>query len=295
MTFSKWPPLSVRSCLTLAGYRCAWGRPHLEGGLPRHAGRPSLGLRAAHPCAARVSGGPLRGTADAVEGIAAKVKHERAHSSCPLANRYNRAMSTSPLIDATGLAARLRDPDWVVVDCRFNLLDPAAGKAAYLRAHIPGARYADLDRDLARRPGPADGRHPLPDRAALAARLGEWGIAESSTVVAYDDGSGAIAARLWWLLRWLGHDASLVLDGGFAAWTAAGLPTESDVPAWQPARFTPRAAAASRSQSIRSRATCRARSTARSRPTSRLTAGFGRPRSSSASSRRCSTGGRRNS
>lgn len=150
-------------------------------------------------------------------------------------------MPTSPLIDARGLAASLLDPDWVVVDCRFELLDPPAGKAAYRRSHIPGARYADLDADLARRPGPADGRHPLPDRAELAARLGQWGISNASTVVAYDDASGAIAARLWWLLRWLGHDASLVLDGGFAAWTTAGLPTESDVPAWRPAHFIPHA------------------------------------------------------
>jgi thiosulfate/3-mercaptopyruvate sulfurtransferase len=152
-------------------------------------------------------------------------------------------MPTSPLIDAPTLAARLGDPDWVIVDCRFNLLDPQAGRAAYLRGHIPGARYADLDRDLARPPGPADGRHPLPHRRELAARLGAWGIANSSTVVAYDDGSGAIAARLWWLLHWLGHRASLVLDGGFAAWTAAGLPVESEAPSWQPARFTPGAGA----------------------------------------------------
>jgi thiosulfate/3-mercaptopyruvate sulfurtransferase len=152
------------------------------------------------------------------------------------------AMSISPLIDARSLAARLDDPTWVVVDCRFNLLDPPAGRAAYLRSHIPGARYADLDRDLARPPGPADGRHPLPDRAELAARLGAWGITNSTTVVAYDEGSGAIAARLWWLLHWLGHGAAAVLDGGFAAWTAAGLPTETDVPAPAPARFVPGAA-----------------------------------------------------
>ncbi len=150
-------------------------------------------------------------------------------------------MSASPLIDAPALAARLRDPGWVIVDCRFNLLDPQAGRAAYRQAHIPGARYADLDRDLARPPGPTDGRHPLPDPEELAARLGSWGIGDASTVVAYDEGSGAIAARLWWLLHRLGHGASLVLDGGFAAWTAAGLPVESEVRAWRPAHFTPRA------------------------------------------------------
>src|SRR5438477_523584 len=82
---------------------------------------------------------------------------------------------SSPLIDAAALAERLDEPDWVVVDCRFTLTDPAAGPAAYARSHIPGARYADLDRDLSRRPGPADGRHPLPSPRDLAERLGAWG------------------------------------------------------------------------------------------------------------------------
>ena len=152
---------------------------------------------------------------------------------------YNAAMN-SPLITAAELAAHLEDPSWVVVDCRFTLTDPKAGPAAYARSHIPGARYADLDEDLARHPGPKDGRHPLPLAADFAARLGAWGIANDSTVVAYDDASGAIAARLWWLLGWLGHDRRLVLDGGFAAWTAAGLPVESRQPSFRAAPFVPR-------------------------------------------------------
>ena len=152
---------------------------------------------------------------------------------------YNAAM-TSPLITAAELAAHLEDPSWVVVDCRFTLTDPKAGPAAYARSHIPGARYADLDEDLSRHPGPKDGRHPLPLAADFAARLGAWGIANDSTVVAYDDASGAIAARLWWLLGWLGHDRRLVLDGGFAAWTAAGLPVENRQPSFRPARFVAR-------------------------------------------------------
>jgi thiosulfate/3-mercaptopyruvate sulfurtransferase len=147
---------------------------------------------------------------------------------------------SSPLISAAELAAHLDDPGWVVVDCRFTLTDPAAGPAVYARSHVPGARYAHLDDDLARHPGPGDGRHPLPDAAAFAARLGAWGVGNDSTVVAYDDASGAIAARLWWLLGWLGHDRRLVLDGGFAAWSAAGLPVESKKPTWRPARFVPR-------------------------------------------------------
>jgi thiosulfate/3-mercaptopyruvate sulfurtransferase len=153
---------------------------------------------------------------------------------------YNALVTTAPLIDANALAAHLGDPEWVIVDCRFNLLDPSAGRAAYERAHLPGARYADLDRDLARSPLPTEGRHPLPDPTDLAAKLGGWGIGNDATVVAYDEGSGAIAARLWWLMRWLGHRNSLVLDGGFAAWEAAGQPLETVRPHWQPAHFVPR-------------------------------------------------------
>jgi len=147
---------------------------------------------------------------------------------------------SSPLISAANLAAHLDDPSWVVVDCRFTLTDPAAGPAAYARSHIPGARYANLDDDLARHPAPGDGRHPLPAAEDFAARLGAWGIGNDSTVAAYDEASGAIAARLWWLLGWLGHDRRLVLDGGFAAWNAAGLPVETRKPAWRPTRFFPR-------------------------------------------------------
>lgn len=131
------------------------------------------------------------------------------------------------LISPTDLAARLRDPLWRVVDCRFSLGAPDRGRADYVRGHIPGAVYAHLDADLAA-PVQAGrtGRHPLPDPEILALTLGAWGIDAGTQVVAYDDGSGAIAARLWWLLRWLGHEAAAVLDGGWAAWTAAGLPTD---------------------------------------------------------------------
>jgi thiosulfate/3-mercaptopyruvate sulfurtransferase len=149
----------------------------------------------------------------------------------------------SPLINAADLATHLDDPSWVVVDCRFTLTDPAAGHAAYARSHVPGARYANLDEDLARHPGPSDGRHPLPAAADFAARLGAWGVGNDSTVVAYDEATGAMAARLWWLLGWLGHERRLVLDGGFAAWNAAGLPIETRKPAWRPTRFVPRGVA----------------------------------------------------
>lgn len=137
---------------------------------------------------------------------------------------------TSPLITPSALAAKLADPDWAIIDCRFDLADPGAGHAAYLRGHIPGARYAHLDNDLARPPGPGDGRHPLPRVGGFSATLGSWGISNASRVVAYDDVSGAVAARLWWMLRWIAHDAVYVLDGGLQAWEDAGLPLQRSPP-----------------------------------------------------------------
>ena len=137
----------------------------------------------------------------------------------------------SPLISPTALAKRLGDSACVVVDCRFVLTDSGAGHAAYRRGHIPGARYAHLDNDLARVPGPADGRHPLPRVEDFMATLGTWGISSASHVVVCDDMSGAIAARLWWMLRWIGHRTVHVLDGGLKAWEAAGLPLDRKTPA----------------------------------------------------------------
>jgi thiosulfate/3-mercaptopyruvate sulfurtransferase len=126
------------------------------------------------------------------------------------------------LIDVTALQELLGKPGLAVVDCRFDLMNPGAGRQAYLKAHIPGARYADLNRDLSAPIGPHTGRHPLPSPDAFAARLGAMGIGNDSQVVAYDEANGSIAARLWWMLRWLGHGAVAVLDGGFKAWTAHG-------------------------------------------------------------------------
>ncbi|HWG84179.1 MAG TPA: rhodanese-like domain-containing protein, partial [Deinococcales bacterium] len=111
-----------------------------------------------------------------------------------------------PLVDAAWLLERRADPDLVLADCRFTLGQPAAGRAAYEEGHLPGAVYLDLERDLSGPVGPTGGRHPLPDPQALAARLGAAGIGDGSLVVAYDDNGGMYAARLWWLLRWLGHD-----------------------------------------------------------------------------------------
>lgn len=125
------------------------------------------------------------------------------------------------LVDTADLGLHFDDPDWAVVDCRFSLADPARGETAYRQAHIAGAVYAHLDRDLSTpHVSGVTGRHPLPDPAQLAATLGEWGVDRSVQVVAYDDSGGSIAARLWWLLKWLGHDDVAVLDGGWQAWLA---------------------------------------------------------------------------
>jgi thiosulfate/3-mercaptopyruvate sulfurtransferase len=143
----------------------------------------------------------------------------------------------STLISVADLAAHLADPAWVIVDCRFDLARPEAGREAYASAHIPGARYAHLDQHLSCRPTPQSGRHPLPDADTLAATLGSWGIGNATQVVAYDAGNGAYAARLWWLMRWLGAERVAVLDGGFRSWTDAGLPVTAALPDITPTRF----------------------------------------------------------
>ncbi|MFT6915904.1 MAG: thiosulfate/3-mercaptopyruvate sulfurtransferase [Motiliproteus sp.] len=128
------------------------------------------------------------------------------------------------LIDAPSLEAGLNSAasgrKRVVLDCRFNLLQPDAGVGLYRQGHIPGALYAHLDNDLSSPITASSGRHPLPDPKVLARRLGEWGIGPDTQVVVYDDMGGAIAARAWWLLRELGHERVAVLDGGFQAWVA---------------------------------------------------------------------------
>lgn len=146
------------------------------------------------------------------------------------------------LIDVPILAARLHDPAWVICDCRFRLSDPAAGRRAYDQGHIAGAHYVDLNRDLAGPVGPQTGRHPLPQADALARTLGALGIGAGVQVVAYDDAFGSMAARLWWLLRWLGHDSVAVLDGGLPAWTRANHPLTVVTPSPRPSEFHPRLA-----------------------------------------------------
>lgn len=139
-------------------------------------------------------------------------------------------MHHDTLIGCDQLAGRLDEPAWRLFDCRFDLADTRHGAAAHARSHIPGAYYADLERDLSGPVTPSSGRHPLPDPARLCAWLGRHGVGRDTRVVAYDDSGGTMAVRLWWLLRWLGHRRVAVLDGGWQAWCEAGLPLESASP-----------------------------------------------------------------
>jgi thiosulfate/3-mercaptopyruvate sulfurtransferase len=149
-------------------------------------------------------------------------------------------MQFATLIGVDSLRELLGNPRLAVVDCRFDLMNPEAGRQAFLEAHIPGARYADLNRDLSAPIGPRTGRHPLPAPYVFARRLGELGIRNDSQVVAYDEANGSFAARLWWMLRWVGHGAVAVLDGGFNAWTARGGALQSGEAEVAEQAFTPR-------------------------------------------------------
>lgn len=139
-------------------------------------------------------------------------------------------MDYSTLVDTRTLSENLDDPRWVVFDCRFSLKQPDAGRAKYEAGHIPGARYADLDRDLASPKRPDSGRHPLPDAGGFNRWLRDNGVNQDSQVVAYDDVGGVIAGRLWWMLRMLGHWRVALLDGGWSAWTRGSHTIATDAP-----------------------------------------------------------------
>lgn len=132
------------------------------------------------------------------------------------------------LISAAELAARLDAPDVRVFDVRHDLTNHAAGRQAYDAGHIPGARYLDHETELSAARTGKNGRHPLPSRGAFGALMAAHGVTPKTLVVAYDASGGMYAAHLWWMLRWLGHDQVAVLDGGWQAWTAAGLPTTTE-------------------------------------------------------------------
>jgi thiosulfate/3-mercaptopyruvate sulfurtransferase len=150
-----------------------------------------------------------------------------------------RCMATT-LIEPAELSRHLGDADWAIVDCRFDLARPEWGAQAFAASHIPHAHYAHLDQDLSGPRTARSGRHPLPQVEVLAATFGRLGIDERVQVIAYDQGSGAYAARLWWLLRWLGHTRVAVLNGGLAAWERAGLPLATANELRAPRRFTAR-------------------------------------------------------
>ncbi len=146
-------------------------------------------------------------------------------------------MAHTILVSTEELYNHLNDPDWVIIDCRFDLTNPKWGWQVYQNSHIPGAAYAHLDHDLSAPITPASGRHPLPDPEAFIARASAWGIDERKQVVVYDSAGGAYAARLWWLLHYYGHEAAAVLDGGFTIWTAEYRPTSPGNEIHPPAKF----------------------------------------------------------
>jgi thiosulfate/3-mercaptopyruvate sulfurtransferase len=149
------------------------------------------------------------------------------------------------VVSADWLAEHLSDPQVIVVDCRFSLMEPAVGQQQYEVSHIPGAFYLDLNQDLSSPVGQHGGRHPLPDPQQFVEKMTAIGVRSAepgqtpTLVVAYDDSRFAYAARLWWLLRYLGHDQVAVLDGGFQAWKTAGYPTTAAKPQAIPGHFVP--------------------------------------------------------
>jgi len=156
----------------------------------------------------------------------------------------NFMIASHPVVSAAWLHDHLNDPQVVVVDCRFALMQPELGQQQYRTSHIPGAYYLDLNRDLSSPVGQYGGRHPLPDPEEFAAKLRVIGVDSEglngpTLVVAYDDSRLAFASRLWWLLRYLGHSNVAVLDGGFTPWQAAGYPVTAELPTPQTGNFAP--------------------------------------------------------
>lgn len=133
----------------------------------------------------------------------------------------------STLIDSENLAAELDNPDWLICDCRYDLMDKSAGKKAYLESHIPGAVYLDVHDDLSGPPVTNKGRHPLPTDKAMQTLFSRLGIKAETQVVVYDNASGSFAARLWWMLRHMQHDRVALLDGGWQRWQEQARPTST--------------------------------------------------------------------
>lgn len=145
------------------------------------------------------------------------------------------------IVQPRWLLARMYEPDLVIVDCRFQLGAPEAGRAAYDQDHIPGALYVDLEADLSGPIGEHGGRHPLPDPETFASFIGRLGIDHETRVVSYDDQGGAFAARFWWLMRYHGHEQTYLLDGGYSHWKTLGYPvSDAKPPIIVPKTFTPK-------------------------------------------------------
>jgi thiosulfate/3-mercaptopyruvate sulfurtransferase len=146
-------------------------------------------------------------------------------------------MAHTTLASTAQLAAHLDDPDWVIFDCRHDLANPDAGAKEYAAAHLPGAIFLHVDRDLAAPLTGSNGRHPLPDPQRFMQTLGKAGVDATKQVIAYDGQTGVYAARLWWMLRWLGHDKVAVLEGGYSKWAQEQRALTTDLPRRAPARF----------------------------------------------------------
>ena len=147
-------------------------------------------------------------------------------------------MTHTTLISVSDLAQHLDDPAFVIFDCRHELTNPEFGTTAYAQSHIPGARFAHLDRNLAAPLTGRNGRHPLPVPKVFAEWLSRMGVSNDNQVIGYDNAGGVYASRLWWMLRWIGHKNVAVLDGGWQAWIEAGHPVTAEVPTPRPAKVT---------------------------------------------------------
>lgn len=149
-------------------------------------------------------------------------------------------MKAEMLVSTGELERHLGDPDYVVVDTRHDLMDPAKGRRLYAQGHVPGAHFLSVDDDLSGEKIGTNGRHPLPDLDTFAAKINACGVRPGVQVVVYDDLAGNFAVRLWWMLRWLGHDGVALLDGGYPLWVQEGRPTTKEVPAPRQGAFVPR-------------------------------------------------------
>lgn len=146
-------------------------------------------------------------------------------------------MTYTTIISTEALATHLHDPNWVILDSQHDLMNPAHGRDAYAAGHIPGARFISVDDDVSDHAITGRGRHPLPTPPIMSAVFSRLGIDAGKQVVVYDGSSGSSAGRTWWCLRWLGHQAVAILDGGITLWKSEGRPLSTELPSWKPAQF----------------------------------------------------------